>query len=64
MSDSLGTVLPITLLDDNPDVILSLLYRHGATASDPTAAAQVIGAQAGHWIEVARKHLEVRDDVW
>ncbi len=61
MSGSLGTVLPITILDDNPDAVLTLLYRHKATGSDPATAAQVIGVQAGPWIEVARKHLEVHD---
>jgi hypothetical protein len=63
MSGSLGTVLPITVLDDNPDAILTLLYRHKATVSDPATAAQVIDVQAGPWIEVARKHIDVRDDV-
>jgi hypothetical protein len=58
LSNNVGTALPISLLDEDPNTILSLLYRHNATATDPTAVAEVIGVEVGPWVEVARQQIE------
>lgn len=58
VAGKLGTVLPLSLLDEDPDGILSLLYRHRATASDPVGAAEAIGVDIGPWADVAREQVD------
>lgn len=53
MAARLGTVLPLTMLDQNADIILTLLYKCGATASEPVAAAETIRVEVGAWTGAA-----------
>ncbi|WP_433165083.1 hypothetical protein [Kribbella sp. CA-247076] len=57
VANRLGAVLPLSLLDDDPNTVLSLLYKHKATASAPESAAGVIGVAFGPWVEVARREI-------
>lgn len=58
MAPSLVTVLPLTVLDEDADEVLSFLYLGGATESDPVIAAGVIGVRTGAWVNLAKQVLE------
>ena len=53
----LDVVLPLVVLDADPDRVLTLLYECGATSSDPPTAAEVIGVDAGTWVDAAQRAL-------
>ena len=53
-----GIAIPLTVIDAEPDRILTLLYEVGATASDPDTASEVIGVSPGSWARRAKQVLD------
>lgn len=58
MGGQLGTVLPLAVLRADPDAVLCLLYRHGATGSDPDQVAASLDVPRGAWLETARAAVQ------
>jgi hypothetical protein len=50
----LGVIIPLGLLDEDPNEVLTFLYEDGYTLSNPDLAADVIGVPAGPWQAKAR----------
>ena len=54
-------VLPTVVLDENPDLIMTLLYQCEVTKSDPDIAREVIGVSKGPWLSTAKRLLKDPD---
>lgn len=60
MAAQLGTVLPLTMVAEDPETVLTLLYRSGATDSDPGMVAEIVGVATGAWSDTAAMLLDRR----
>lgn len=49
----IGAALPVSVLEIDAETALSMLYRSGATLSDPQGAADVLPAPPGRWMDLA-----------
>lgn len=58
MAPRLGTVIPISLLDQEPGTVLRLLYRSGATESEPDVVAEMVGVPPGAWSDEAKRRID------
>jgi hypothetical protein len=52
-AEHLATVLPLAMLRLDPTSILTLLYRSGATHSEPQMVADMLGLPPSTWLEAA-----------
>lgn len=52
-----GVSIPLSVLDADPDRILTALYECGATESEPDTTAEVIDVPPGRWVPRARAML-------
>lgn len=54
-ADRIGAVLPLPILDRNPDTVLTLLDESGSTRSDPDLAPRRHPRFPGAWQDTARR---------
>jgi hypothetical protein len=48
-AETFAVVLPARLLDEAPALVMTLLYEHGLSESDPDLVAEMIGVPRDRW---------------
>ncbi len=51
-------LVPLAVLDDHTDVLMTSLYRHRVTATDPPGAADTLGTTSRGWVPAAQRIID------